>query len=276
MKAVCPICPHHCSLEEGAAGLCGARHNQDGQVVSDTYGQLTSLALDPIEKKPLRRFFPGSFILSVGSAGCNMHCPFCQNHEISMPGPGLHMEYLSPVALAELAQRLAARPAGNLGAAFTYNEPVVSYEYVLAAARELHSRGLRTVLVTNGMIAPEPLARLLPFVDAMNIDLKGFSAAYYHWLGGDLEAVQAAIAQAAAACHVEVTTLILPGKNDGTVEMAAEARWLASLSPELPLHISRFFPRYQLLELQATPVETIRQLCSTAGKYLRWVYAGNC
>ena len=130
--------------------------------------------------------------------------------------------------------------------------------------------------IGSGRLADYFFDELLPFVDAMNIDLKGFSADYYHWLGGDLKAVQAAIVQSAANCHVEVTTLILPGKNDGEAEMAAEARWLASLSPELPLHISRFFPRHQLLELPATPVETIRHLCSTAGKYLRWVYVGNC
>jgi pyruvate formate lyase activating enzyme len=234
------------------------------------------VAVDPIEKKPFRRFHPGTYILSVGSYGCNLHCPFCQNHEISMAGPEAPVEQVSPERLAGLAAQLTHAPQGNIGVAFTYNEPLISYEYVLDTARLLKEKGLCTVLVTNGMLAPEPLQQLLPLVDAMNIDLKGFSQTYYDWLGGDFATVQHTIAAAAAQCHVEVTTLIVPGKNDAPEDMQKEAAWLAQLSPELPLHISRFFPRYELQNLPATPVETIEGLCRIAGEQLKYVYAGNC
>lgn len=276
MKAICPICPQHCALEEGQSGLCRARKNIAGTVTAVNYGHLTSIAVDPVEKKPFRRWYPGKFILSVGSYGCNLHCPFCQNDAISQAGAEAPGTDVTPEALVTLAQQLNHGPRGNLGVAFTYNEPLVGYEYVRDAAKLLRQAGLKTALVTNGMICREPLAALLPYIDAMNIDLKGWGSEFYQWLSGDLGTVQATIAQAAVVCHVEVTTLIIPDKNDDEAAMAQEAAWLASLSPDLPLHISRFFPRFQMQAAQPTPVAMIERLCTIARKHLKYVYAGNC
>lgn len=276
MKTDCNLCPHHCSLEEGQTGLCRARANKGGEITCTNYGRITSLALDPVEKKPLRRFYPGRWILSVGSYGCNLRCPFCQNCEISMKGDDSGTAFISPEELVEQAVELAGEPRGNIGVAFTYNEPLISFEYVRDCAELLQKAGLKTVLVTNGYICEEPLQKLLPFVDAMNIDLKGFTPQYYEWLGGDLETVKHTVELSVKKCHVEVTTLVVPGKNDFVDEMEDESSWLASLSPEIPLHISRFFPRFHMEDTSSTPVETVYGLCRTAQKYLKYVYAGNC
>ena len=272
---VCSLCPHHCRLAAGRRGLCRARANEGGKIRCRNYGRLTSIALDPIEKKPLCHFHPGSFILSVGSFGCNLACPFCQNHAISMADERSETQDVTPEELAALASDLSRRPHGNIGVAFTYNEPLLSYEFILDTAPLLHERGLFVALVTNGMIAPAPLETLLPHVDAMNIDLKGWQSEFYRRLGGDLAAVKHTIARAVTSCHVEVTTLILPGQNDSESDMEEEARWLSSLDPELPLHISRYFPRWKE-KAPATPVETIRRLAAVAGKHLRHVHEGNC
>jgi pyruvate formate lyase activating enzyme len=270
------LCPHSCTLEEGQTGLCRARTNVGGVIHCSNYGRLTALSLDPIEKKPLRRFYPGSYILSAGSYGCNLHCPFCQNSSISMAGSESETITVTPQQLVEKARELAQKPHGNLGLAFTYNEPLVGYEYVLDCARLVKKTALKTVVITNGMICREPLQKLLPYVDAMNIDLKGFTESYYKWVGGDLQTVKQNIAAAAEQCHVEVTTLIVPGKNDSEAEIDAEALWLSSIDPEIPLHISRFFPRWHVQNLAPTPVGSIQRLCETAQRHLRYVYAGNC
>ncbi|HMM05572.1 MAG TPA: AmmeMemoRadiSam system radical SAM enzyme [Clostridiales bacterium] len=276
MKTVCSLCPHHCAIDREERGFCRGRKNVDDVIICENYGKLTALALDPIEKKPLRRFFPGSFILSVGSYGCNMRCPFCQNYEIAMEGTTDAAVYFSPAELVTKALELTETAPGNLGVAFTYNEPLISYEYVMDTAKQLKKAGLKTVLVTNGMICEEPLKALLPYIDAMNIDLKGYTEAYYRWLKGDLKTVKNTIETSVIHCHVEVTTLIVPGKNDSEAEMAAEAAWLSSLDGEIPLHISRFFPRYQVKTGAPTSVDTIDQLCKIAKKHLKYVYAGNC
>ena len=275
MKTVCELCFHHCALEEGQTGLCRARANRGGEVVPLNYGKAVSLALDPIEKKPLRRFHPGSMILSVGSFGCNLRCPFCQNSDISMAGEGeLRTEDVSPESLAELALELA--PRGNIGAAYTYNEPLVGYEYVRDCAREVHARDMLNVLVTNGSIENVPWLELLEHIDAMNIDLKGFTEAWYRRLGGDLETVKRNIASAAEHCHVEVTTLIIPGENDSEDELRTLSRWLASVNAEIPLHLSRFFPRYRMQDRPPTPVATVYRLADVAREALQYVYTGNC
>ncbi|MCH4239041.1 MAG: AmmeMemoRadiSam system radical SAM enzyme [Oscillospiraceae bacterium] len=276
MKTICALCPHHCALEPGQAGLCHARKNEDGKIISTNYGRLTALALDPIEKKPLCRFHPGSWILSVGSYGCNLKCPFCQNYEISMKGMEADTLEVSPEELVRQALEAAKKPRGNLGLAFTYNEPLVGYEYVFRCAQLAKEAGLLTVVVTNGMICEEPLCALLPFVDAMNIDLKCFTESGYEKLGGSLETVRHTIELAVSACHVEVTTLAVPGFSDSVEEMDAEAQWLASIDRAIPLHITRCFPRYRMQDGQPTPVSTVKQLCETAGQYLQYVYAGNC
>ena len=288
-RAVCPICPHHCALDEGQVGRCRARLNRGGTVESGSYGLLSAMALDPIEKKPLHRFYPGSHILSVGSFGCNLRCPFCQNSQISMAGPpveasgaaasrgshpGTDNAKVSPERLVEVA--LAERSRGNIGLAFTYNEPLVGYEYVLDCAKLSAEAGLRNVLVTNGYICEEPLRELLPYIHGMNIDLKGFRESYYEMLGGDLETVKETIRIAHDVCHVEITTLIVPGENDDAEEIVALAAWLASLDAELPYHVSRFFPRWQMSDREATPVSKVYALADLARKHLRYVYEGNC
>lgn len=275
MKIRCELCFHHCELDEGQTGLCRARGCQDGKIVPLNYGKLTSLALDPIEKKPLRRFHSGSLILSVGSFGCNLRCPFCQNHEISMAGDGaIQTVEVSPEQLAAKAAELV--PQGNIGVAYTYNEPLIGYEYVQDCAALIHERGLVNVLVTNGTIEEVPWRALLPFLDAANIDLKGFTDAWYRKLGGDLETVKRSIILAAERCHVEVTTLLVPGENDSVEEIRELARWLASVDPNIPLHLSRFFPRYQMTDHPPTQVERVYQLAEEARAYLAYVYTGNC
>ena len=275
MKTRCELCFHHCALDEGQTGLCRARACQDGKIVSLNYGKLTSLALDPIEKKPLRRFHPGSLILSVGSFGCNLRCPFCQNHEISIAGDsGIQTVEVSPEQLAAKAAELV--PQGNIGVAYTYNEPLIGYEYVQDCASLVHEQGMVNVLVTNGTVEEEPWRALLPLIDASNIDLKGFTPAWYRQLGGNLETVKRSIALAAERCHVEVTTLLIPGENDSEEEIRELARWLASISSEIPLHLSRFFPRYRMLDRPPAPVEQVCRLAETARRYLSYVYTGNC
>ena len=275
MKTRCELCFHHCELDEGQTGLCRARGCRNGGIVSLSYGKLTSLALDPIEKKPLRRFYPGSLILSVGSFGCNLRCPFCQNYEISMAGDGaIQTMAVSPEQLAADAEKLVSR--GNIGVAYTYNEPLIGYEYVRDCAALVHERGLVNVLVTNGVIEEAPWRALLPLIDAVNIDLKGFTDRWYRKLGGDLDTVKRSIALAAERCHVEVTTLLIPGENDSTEESRELARWLASVDPDIQLHLSRFFPRYRMTDRPPTLVERVYQLAEKAGEYLTYVYTGNC
>ena len=277
MKTTCQVCMHRCTLSPGQTGLCGARKNENGKIVCANYGRITSLALDPIEKKPLKHFRPGSLILSVGSYGCNLRCPFCQNHEISMAGEGdVHSPYVPPQRLADLALEWKERDgAGNIGIAYTYNEPLVGWDYVRDTARLVKENGMANVLVTNGTAAPEILEELLPLIDAMNIDLKGFRADYYRMLGGDLNTVKTFIARAVTACHVELTTLIVPGENDSLEEMEAQARWIADLNPEIPLHITRFFPQYHMLDRKPTEILSLRRLAETAGQYLTNVSLGN-
>lgn len=279
MKTVCQTCMHHCSLEPGQRGLCRARKNERGKIVCENYGRVTSLALDAIEKKPLKLFHPGSRILSVGSYGCNLRCAFCQNHEISMADArAAESVYISPEALVDKA--LACKDAGNIGVAFTYNEPLVGWEYIRDTGAQMRKAGMKNVLVTNGTALPEVLEEILPLTDAMNIDLKGFRESYYKELGGDLETVKEFIRHAAAACHVELTTLIVPGKNDGISEMEEEAEWIASVGAiagrEIPLHVTRFFPRYHMMDREATAVEKVYSLAETARKHLKYVFVGNC
>lgn len=272
---ICELCFHRCDLSEGQTGFCRARACRDGEIVSLNYGKITSIALDPVEKKPLRRFHPGSKILSVGSFGCNLRCPFCQNHEISMSGEKeLETAELSPEALADKALEL--RLYGNIGVAHTYNEPLVGYEYVRDCAALVHERGMVNVLVTNGTIEEAPWRALLPLIDAANIDLKGFTPEWYQRLDGDLETVKRSIALAAERCHVEVTTLLVPGENDSEGEIRYLAQWLASIDQNIPLHLSRFFPRYRMMDRPPTPVERVYHLAGAAREYLSFVYMGNC
>ncbi|MBR3239230.1 MAG: AmmeMemoRadiSam system radical SAM enzyme [Oscillospiraceae bacterium] len=281
MMARCDVCFHHCDIPEGRRGFCGARANIGGEVVPENYGRITALALDPIEKKPLRRFHPGSMVLSVGSYGCNLRCPFCQNHEISWSAEAMayaqKAKTLTPEALAEAAVRL--KPRGNMGLAFTYNEPLVGWEFVRDTAQLVHEAGLLNVLVTNGTAELKVLDSFARHIDAMNIDLKGFTEGYYtRILGGSLSMVKAFIERAVRVCHVELTTLIVPGENDSEEEMRALSRWVAGLrdGKRIPLHISRFFPRFHMLDRTATEVRQIYRLADVAREVLEYVYTGNC
>ena len=281
--AQCGVCFRHCDLAEGQLGFCGGRIARDGRVEAFNYGRITALALDPIEKKPLARFYPGSRILSVGSFGCNLRCPFCQNHEISWSAQAGRYaesaETISPEALVELA--LAARPRGNIGIAFTYNEPLIGYEYVRDTARLANAEGLKNVMVTNGTAELPILEALTPYIDAMNIDLKGFTDGYYRKvLGGDRGQVLAFIEAAVKICHVELTTLIVPGENDTEEEMRELSQWVSLLKnpdgEDVPLHISRFFPRFHMRDRDATDVRTVYRLAEIARERLQYVYTGNC
>lgn len=265
----CQICFHHCRLAEGKTGFCRARRNEKGKNVCANYGRLTSMAMDPIEKKPLKRFYPGSWILSVGSYGCSFACPFCQNYSISMENENsAQWTYVSPEELA----RLARSRRDNLGLAFTYNEPMISWEYIVDCARLIRP-DQKVVLVTNGCAEMTVLNQLLPVTDAMNIDYKGPDA-FYEELHGSGPAVRACIEACIPRTHVEVTTLIVPGKNDDPVWIEETARWLASLDRETAWHLSRYFPRYHYA-LPATDPEVIRELGRIARKYLPHVFLGN-
>ncbi|MBR1640815.1 MAG: AmmeMemoRadiSam system radical SAM enzyme [Butyrivibrio sp.] len=278
----CNVCHNGCYLNEGDIGLCMARTCRDGKVVAKNYGQITSIALDTIEKKPLNLFYPGSMVVSVGSYGCNLRCPFCQNHEISYD---FDREYpygfreISPVELADIA--LQYKDEGNIGIAFTYNEPLVGYEYVIDAAREVHERGMKTVLVSNGNVSREVAEEVIPHIDAMNIDLKGFTDAYYRdALKGDREMVMDFIEMAAGKSHVEVTTLVVPGYNDTEAEIKELSKWLSFLDggrgkESIALHLSRYFPRFKM-DVPATDVGLIYHLRDVAREELDNVFTGNC
>ena len=283
----CRVCFRHCDIPEGGSGFCRVRTCREGRIVPKNYGKITSIALDPIEKKPLRRFFPGSLILSVGSYGCNLRCPFCQNHEISWSEEAMAFEkdaqYVSPEELAGVAAYYADR--GNIGVAFTYNEPLTGYEYVRDCARQVRKMGMKNVLVTNGTADLSVLEELSDCIDAMNIDLKGFTDEYYRdVLGGSRQMVMAFIERAVQYCHVEITTLVVPGENDSEEEMRRVCSWIAGLKgkngavigKEIPLHISRFFPRFHMTDRGPTSVAKIYHLAEIARQELAYVYTGNC
>lgn len=280
----CRVCFRQCELSDGQTGACGARICEDGQVRAGNYGCVTSLALDPIEKKPLNRFHPGEYILSAGSFGCNLFCPFCQNHEIAHPDGALPMRQISPQQLAELAAACRDGEAGNAGLAFTYNEPLVGYEFVRDTARLVREAGMVNVLVTNGTAQLPVLEELLPYIDAMNIDLKGFTDRFYSdVLRGSRSTVMEFIEAAAARCHVEITTLIIPGENDTEEEIGKLSRWISHLKgcggadgSQIPLHITRFFPQYHMTDRPPTDVAKVYRLAETARGSLRYVYTGNC
>ena len=285
--AVCGVCFRHCNIPEGGTGFCGARTCQDGQVVPENYGKITALMLDPIEKKPLSRFHPGSRILSVGSYGCNLRCPFCQNYDISW-GEAVNIrekksEEITPQELADTA--LFYRDRGNIGVAFTYNEPLIGYEFVRDTAKIVHDTGMLNVLVSNGTAELSVLEELLPYIDAMNIDLKGFTDEYYsEVLDGSRKMVMDFIERAVKDCHVELTTLIIPGENDSEDEIRRMSKWIAGLKDkdgnvmggDIPLHISRFFPRFHMTDRDATEVKKVYRLAEVAREELRYVYTGNC
>lgn len=276
-QVLCDVCPKFCKLREGQIGFCRARSNIGGKIVPINYGQATSLALDPIEKKPLMRFCSGTYILSYGSYGCNLRCPYCQNASISMAGSdNCPHRLITPEGLTDLAVDLSKQEPRNIGVAFTYNEPTVCFEFIRDTSKLLHEAGLKSVVVTNGGLVRKYADELLPHVDALNIDLKGFSNEFYRYVKGEFDTVKEFIKAAVEhKCHVELTTLVIPTKNDDPEEIGREVEWIASISPEIPLHLSRFFPRYKVDDLPPTPAETIYRLKDIAEKKLKYVYTGN-
>lgn len=270
-RVKCWLCPHHCILKEGQSGLCRVRVNKEGTLFSLNYAKVASLALDPIEKKPLYHFFPGSMILSAGTYGCNLFCPYCQNYSLAHEKPPTRE--ISPLLLTEIARQSTAD--GSIGFAFTYNEPTIWYEYVRDAAYSLKAAGLKSVLVTNGYIERAPLEELLPLVDAMNIDVKAFNDDFYRkHCKGRLEAVKATVERAVEMTHVEITTLLIPGENDEPEEIKALASWLAGLNPQIPLHLSRYHPAFKFSR-EATPAATLERAREIAREDLDFVYIGN-
>ena len=267
----CPICFHHCELKEGTTGYCGTRTLREGKITGLNYGEITSLALDPIEKKPLARFFPGSHILSLGSWGCNMHCPWCQNDSISRG----RTKSVRATPEMIIQRALELRDEGNIGIAYTYNEPLIMPEFIRDTAFGAHEAGLKNVLVTNGMASPETLGELLGAIDALNIDLKTIREESYRRIGGDLETVLENIRIASQTAHVELTTLIVPGFNDSDEEMYELSETIAKIDPEIPLHVTRFFPAGEMRNTPPTPVHIVYHLAEIARNMLKFVYEGN-
>jgi pyruvate formate lyase activating enzyme len=270
-KIHCYLCPHNCVIENGHFGKCNVRTHEDGKLFTINYGEITSASLDPIEKKPLYYFKPSSHILSVGSFGCNFTCSFCQNYSISQ-----FVTKSEFVPKENLVNNILTTK-NNIGVAFTYNEPSIWYEYVYDCAKLLKETATdaSVVLVTNGYISEKPLKQLLTYVDAMNIDLKSFNTEYYKELcGGSLQPVLKTIEIAAKSCHVEITTLLVSGKNDNLEEVEEIAKFLSSINNEIPLHLSRYFPRYKL-ENSPTDINFMKEAEKVAKRYLSKVSLGN-
>jgi len=272
-KVQCFLCPHTCVIGEGKRGVCGVRVNKQGTLYTMIYGEVSSIAMDPIEKKPLYHFYPGSSILSIGTVGCSFRCQFCQNYSISQ-NPDHPTETYTPEELIRYA-----RTRNSVGIAYTYSEPLIWYEFVYDTCEAAREAGLKNVFVTNGYINPEPLRELLPLADAFNIDLKSFSEDFYRkYTGGKLAPVLKTIEEIAGRDGVvlEVTTLVIPGHNDSDEELHQIAQFLADISLDLPWHISRFVPHYKMTDVPPTPVGTLHRAAEIGYETgLRYVYAGN-
>ncbi len=266
---ICELCPHRCHILPKGKGICRTRVNHDGKLIAETYGRVASYGKDPIEKKPLYHFHPGSKIFSVGSYGCNFTCDFCQNYMISQGSP--QMIDTSPQNLVDIA----SNEKENLGIAYTYNEPTIWYEFMMDIAKGIRKHDKKNVLVTNGYMNPDPLRELLPLIDAMNIDLKSMNPEFYiQHCGGRVEPVLEFIRLSAQACHVEITTLLIEGLNTAEEEIRQIARFIADISPEIPLHLSRYFPAYNL-QLPPTDIPLMERLQAVAQQELKYVYLGN-
>lgn len=268
---LCRLCPKGCVIKEGRSGLCRVRKNIGNTLYAENYAACSSYALDSIEKKPLYHFYPGSLLLSLGTWGCNFTCSFCQNWQIAQEVPVTRK--LLPEQAVQMAEK--QKEQGNIGIAYTYSEPNVWYEYVFDTAKEMKRAGMKNVLVTNGFINKEPLLEILPYIDALNIDIKAFTNEFYHNVcAGNLEDVKETVALAASLCHVEITTLLIPGLNDSPQEIAELAAWLGTINVDMPLHFSRYFPNYKM-QLTATPEGTMNMAQEIAGQHLNYVYLGN-
>ena len=277
----CVLCPRNCVIENGSLGICGVRKNKEGTLYSLVYGNPVSTNIDPIEKKPLFHLLPGSTSCSIGTVGCNLKCVFCQNFDISQAkAPELEEESLPP----EKAVALAITN-GCESISYTYNEPTIFFEYVLDTAKLAREKGLKNIMVTNGYINPEPIRELYPFIDGVNIDLKGFNSEFYekHTMS-NLERVKRAIKEIANTLGnrletgdavLEITNLVIPGHNDNMQEIEAMCKWIKEEVGDIPLHFSRFFPMYKMQDVEPTPEEILIKAREIAQKYLSHVYIGN-
>jgi pyruvate formate lyase activating enzyme len=266
LVARCRLCPHQCAIPPGGEGICWARKNEDGTLYAQNYGRTTSLAVDPIEKKPLFHFRPGSEILSVSPNGCSMRCPYCQNYTISFK-KAVTRE-ITPQELVSLAKE-----NNTPSIAFTYAEPIIWFEFIKDTSKLAKDEGIDLVMVTNGQILEEPLDELLEIVSAMNIDLKSMNPEYYReTLKGNLDATKRTIEKASNKIHVEVTNLLIPGDND--TEIGDLSEYLASINKTIPLHISRYFPHNDY-DRPPTPINTLKEAYEIARKHLYYVYIGN-
>lgn len=278
----CEVCYRHCNISEGGTGFCGVRTCKDGKVIPGNYGKITAVALDPIEKKPLKMFMSGSKILSIGSYGCNLRCPFCQNYDISwgreIKSFAGRTQIISPKDIVLKAIDLKSQ--GNIGIAFTYNEPLLGYEFVRDTARLAKEKNLVTVLVTNGTASTQVYEEIAPYIDAMNIDIKSFSSDFYrNLINGDLTMTKDFIDRSVKSCHVELTNLIIPGENDSEEEMRELSKWIHFLEiktgKKIPLHVTRFFPNFHMTDREATSVDLIYRLADVARENLEFVFEGN-
>ena len=266
----CHLCPHNCLIAEGKLGLCGVRENQKGKLYSLIYEEITSVALDPIEKKPLYQFHSGESIFSIGTKGCNLSCRFCQNWAISKD-LNTPTEKLTSEFIIERAKQL-----NSFGIAYTYNEPFIWYEFILDTAKLAREQGLKNILVTNGYVNLEPLKNILPFIDAMNIDLKSIEDKFYvNVCGGKLTPVLDVIKESSNHCHIELTNLIIPTLNDSEENLIKLVDWVyGNLGDSVPLHFSRYFPCYKL-DIPPTPIATLKKARDIAKKKLKFVFLGN-
>ncbi len=266
----CELCHHRCVIKPEASGICGVRYNQDGNLVLPFYGKASALSVDPVEKKPLYHFLPGTTTFSVGYVGCNLHCPFCQNYGISQ-STDARTTAISPDMLVS-----SAIEAGCPSIAHTYSEPLIHAEFVVECMRKAHEAGLFNILVTNGCMLTRPASEILGLCDAANVDIKAWDKYFYATeLGGDLDSVMEFIKVAVEKkVRLEATTLVIPGKNDTDAQIQGISSFLASLSPDIPLHLSAYRPMYRYT-IPATPSSTIARLVSVARRNLHYVYAGN-
>jgi pyruvate formate lyase activating enzyme len=274
-KVKCLLCPHQCTINDGHKGICKVRSNENATLYTSNYNNYSAINFDPIEKKPLYHFYPGSEILSLGTLGCNFHCTCCQNYEISQSDPENFPRTIS-LTVSELLKMAESHP-GNIGVAFTYNEPSVWFEQIIDISRETSSIGLKNVIVSNGYICSDPLKELLEYTDAFNIDIKSFNEKTHKaFTGGDLKPIlENLILILSYNKHLEITYLIVPGVNDSLSEFKILVNWISdNLGKNVPLHISRYFPRYKMTSYATSP-EVLTQFAGIASKKLSFVYVGN-
>jgi pyruvate formate lyase activating enzyme len=266
---ICRLCPHECRITENKCGFCGVRCVHDGLFVTRNFGEVSSIALDPVEKKPLFHYYPGRDILSIGTVGCNARCPYCQNWRISQ-SVDTHTEYFTPLTLIDKAKKKQ-----SIGIAYTYSEPIVWIEFVMSCSKAFRLAGLKNVMVSNGCINEKPLDDLMPYIDAWNIDLKTFNpetSRKIHHI--ELETVKRTIVKALKTSHVELTTLIVPGINDSMDEMKELVDWIASTNDRIPWHVSRYFPNYKY-DREPTDIQFMIDVYDMAREKLKYVYLGN-